>query len=265
MDKLNLWKNLIDKRLREVFRPQGPRTLIEAMSYYLFQEGKRIRPLTVVAVADSLGGDLEDAVTVGCAIEMIHNYSLIHDDLPAMDNDDLRRGLPTCHRKFGEAVAILAGDALLTYAFEMILSKENFRSLPENALVSVARVIAVKAGSSGLVGGQVLDVEGWEDLVEVNLMKTAALFEACFVCGGLVSGREDLVPDLEKIGRSVGLLFQITDDIIDKDGVYRTLGSQGALQKAKDLYVESKEKVKNILGEETQVVNLLDRIYSRIT
>jgi geranylgeranyl diphosphate synthase type II len=265
MDKLRLWKEKIEKRLREVFRAEGPPVLVEAMSYYLFQEGKRLRPLITTAVADSLGGDLEDAITVGCAIEMIHNYSLIHDDLPAMDNDDLRRGLPTCHRKFGEAVAILAGDALLTYAFEVLLDPSNFRTLSPEGMVRIARVIAVKAGSSGLVGGQVLDIRGGEDPMSVNLSKTAALFEACFVCGGIVSDRYDLLTDLEEAGRLTGLLFQVTDDILDRDGVFAVLGREGSLLKAEELYGKARGKVEETLGKDSQVLVILDRIYSRIT
>jgi len=123
-----------------------------------------------------LGGDVEDAVTVGCAVEMIHNYSLIHDDLPAMDNDDFRRGdfrrgQPSCHRKFGEAVAVLAGDALLTYAFEVLSDPSLYRSISPENLLRVARIIAVKSGIEGMVGGQALDITEEEDLEKVNLRK----------------------------------------------------------------------------------------------
>ncbi len=265
MDRLSLWKEKVEKRLREVFRPKGPEVLREAMAYYLFQEGKRVRPITVVAVATSLGGDEEDAVTVGCVIEMIHNYSLIHDDLPAMDNDDFRRGLPTCHRKFGEAVAILAGDALLTYAFEVLLTKENFRTLSSETLIEIGKVISEKAGPFGLVGGQVLDIKGWEDRREVNLKKTAALFEACFLAGGLVAGRRDIFGDLEEAGRLTGLLFQTTDDILDRDGIYKALGEEEALKEAEELFNKACLKVKDTLGEDTEVLRILEKIYSRVT
>ena len=265
MEKVRLWRKKIEERLREVFRAEGPEVLVEAMSYYLFQEGKRIRPLLTVAVADSLGGDLEDAVTVGCVIEMIHNYSLIHDDLPAMDNDDFRRGLPTCHRKFGEAVAILAGDALLTYAFEVLLDPSNFRTLSADRLVEMARTIAVKAGSSGLVGGQVMDIKGEGDPFEVNLRKTAALFEACFLCGGILARREDLLGDLEEAGRLTGLLFQVTDDILDRDGVYRALGERRSREEAERLHSKARDVISRLLGEESEVLNIVDRIYSRVT
>ncbi|MDQ7037835.1 MAG: polyprenyl synthetase family protein [Aquificota bacterium] len=265
MEKVRLWREKIERRLREVFRAEGPAVLVEAMSYYLFQEGKRIRPLLTVAVTDSLGGDPEDAITVGCVIEMVHNYSLIHDDLPAMDDDDFRRGLPTCHRKFGEAVAILAGDALLTYAFEVLLDPSNFRSLSADRLLRIARTLAVKAGSSGLVVGQVLDVRGESDPVEVDMKKTGALFEACFLCGGILSGRDDLLGDLEEAGRLTGLLFQVTDDILDRDGVYEVFGERGSREEAERLYRKAVAKVSHLLGKNSEVLSIIDRIYSRIT
>ena len=266
MDRISLWKERIEGRLREIFKPAGPELLREAMSYYLFQPGKRIRPLFTVAVASALGGDEEDAITVGCTIEMIHNYSLVHDDLPAMDNDQFRRGLPTCHVKYGEAVAILAGDALLSYTFEVLSNKENFRTLSESEVVELIRVIAGKSGAGGMVGGQVLDVTGERDLEKVNLMKTAALFEACFVSGGIVAKRRDLLADLEKAGRSVGLLFQMVDDILDRDGFYELLGEDRARRKAGELYEEALRTVEDLLGDKgTEAKHLLESIYLRIS
>jgi len=141
MGRISLWKQGLEKRLAELFSGiREPEPLASAMKYYVFQGGKRIRPLFLIAVTEALGGDLEDATTVGCVVEMIHNYSLIHDDLPAMDNDDYRRGLPSCHRKFGEAVAVLAGDALLTYAFEVLADPSLYRTLtPEKLLRMILR------------------------------------------------------------------------------------------------------------------------------
>lgn len=266
MEKVKLWKDRVERRLREIFDPEGPPVLREAMAYYLFQEGKRIRPLFTVAVSDALGGNEEDALTVGCLIEMIHNYSLIHDDLPAMDNDDLRRGLPTCHIKFGEAIAILAGDALLTYAFEVLSEGSKFFSLNEADLIEICRILAVKSGASGMVGGQVLDITGEGDPRKTSLMKTAALFEACFLCGGVVAGRKDILGDLEELGRNVGLLFQITDDILDKDGYFVVYGERGSLQHASDVYERTKKLVESLFGRKGEAVNyLVDLIYKRVT
>ena len=267
MDRVADWKERIESRLKEVFKPSGPTLLMEAMSYYLFQEGKRIRPLFLCAITDALGGDLEDAFTVGCAVEMIHNYSLIHDDLPAMDNDDFRRGLPSCHRKFGEAVAILAGDALLTYAFEVLSRRDNFRSLTERQLLDIARTLALYSGSGGMVGGQVLDITEGAGLEEINRMKTAALFKAVFLCGGIVSGIEGR--KLERIGNSgekLGLLFQVTDDILDRDGYFKSLGEREAIEHAKRLKEEILRDLEESIGSITQeLTHLIDLVYKRVT
>ncbi len=263
MSRLEEWKERFEKRLREIFKPQGPPKLVEAMGYYLFQEGKRVRPLMVVATASALGGNERDAITVGCALEMIHNYSLIHDDLPAMDNDDFRRGLPSCHKKFGEALAILAGDALLTYAFELITDTKNFESLSSDTLLEIALTLAKRAGSGGMVGGQVLDIQNEKDLDEVNKLKTGALFEASFELGGLIAGRRELLKDLKDLGKTVGLLFQITDDIIDEDGYVLKEGKERALSKAKGLYERAKELNETILNGNEEISILLDKIYRR--
>ncbi len=266
MKKISLWKERVEVRLRELFKISEPQILSEAMAYYLFQPGKRIRPLFTVAVAHALGGDEEDAITVGAAIEMIHNYSLIHDDLPPMDNDETRRGLPTCHIKFGEAVAILAGDALLNYAFEVLSDRDNFTNLTPEEILKVTRVIATKSGARGMVGGQVLDVCGEGNLEKVNLKKTAALFEACFMCGGIVARREDVLGELEETGRLVGLLFQITDDLLDRDGYYLLLGEEGTKEKAHELYSRILASVESLLGTVPQeLIYLIDKIYRRIT
>ena len=266
MNRIPIWKERIEERLRELLRTFEPKHLSEAMSYYLFQPGKRIRPLLTVATAVSLGGDQEDAITAGCAIEIIHNYSLVHDDLPAMDNDDFRRGLPSCHRKFGEAVAILAGDAMLTYAFELLSRKGIFRSLTEGEVISLIHTIAVKSGAEGMVGGQALDISGERDLEKVNLKKTAALFEACFLSGGIVAHRHDLLPDLEGVGRSFGLLFQITDDIVDRDGYYLLLREGGAKKKASQIHDEVKTLVDKVFkGNSPEIEFLVEAVYKRIT
>ena len=156
------------------------------MVYYLKGGGKRIRPALVALGAYIFGGHPEDAITVGTAIEFIHNYSLIHDDLPAMDNDDFRRGKPSCHKKFGEDIAILAGDALLTYAFQILSNKQLFKQVDAEKLLRISNLIARKAGIEGMVKGQVMDVKQIGDLEDIARYKTAALIEASLVSGALL-------------------------------------------------------------------------------
>lgn len=265
MERINVWKEKIEKRLVELLNPGGPDKLVEAMKYYPLQKGKRIRPLFTVAVASALGGHEEDAITAGVAIELIHNYSLIHDDLPSMDNDNLRRGLPTCHVKFGEAIALLAGDALLTYAFELLSSPENFKTLDAERILRISKIIAQKAGSDGMVGGQVLDIEKHEDLYEISLKKTGALFEACFMCGGVVAKHEELLHTLESLGRKVGLLFQMVDDYLDKDGFYVVFGEEKLLNEIKKLYEDAMESIKENFKESEEMEYLLNLIYKRVS
>ncbi len=265
MERVKVWKEKIEKRLVELLNPKGPEKLIEAMKYYPFQKGKRIRPLFTVAVSDALGGNEDDAITAGIAIEIIHNYSLVHDDLPAMDNDELRRGLPTCHIKFGEALALLAGDALLTYAFEILSTPENFRTLDDKRVLTLSKILAQKAGSDGMVGGQVLDIERHEDLYEVSLKKTGALFEASFMFGGVVAGREELLKDLEHLGRNVGLLFQMVDDYLDRDGFYELMGEQKLREEIEKLFNDTGRMIKERIKNSETIEYLLRLIYGRIT
>jgi len=262
MEKIEFWREKIEKRLSELLNPKGPKELVEAMKYYPMQKGKRIRPLFTVAVANTLGGDEDDAITVGCGIELIHNYSLIHDDLPCMDNDAWRRGLPTCHIKFGEAMALLAGDALLTYTFEVLSNVNNYKTLSCEEILEVNRIIAVKAGSDGMVGGQALDIKGHQDLYEVSVKKTGALFEACFMCGAIVAKKRELLTNMERLGRKVGLLFQMVDDYLDKDGFYKKLG-EGLKTEIKKLYEEIKED--KVFREIKELMYLLDIVYKRVT
>lgn len=264
MKKIHFWKEHIEEKLQGFLGElKGPKSLIEAMKYYPLQKGKRIRPLFTVAVADSLGGDIEDAITVGSAIELIHNYSLVHDDLPCMDNDDIRRGLPTCHIKFGEAHALLAGDAILTYTFEILSNKKNFKTLTEGEILEIIKVVAKKSGANGMVGGQVLDIESYTDIYEISIKKTGALFEACFICGGIVSKKQGILKDLEKIGKNVGLLFQMVDDYLDKDGFY-SLKGEALRDDIKRLRNELIEETEKIFGKRNEILFLINLIYKRI-
>ncbi|MCD6362573.1 MAG: polyprenyl synthetase family protein [Synergistetes bacterium] len=187
-----------------------PSLLLEAMRYSVFPGGKRFRPLLTLSACEAVGGDISKALPVGCAIELIHNYSLIHDDLPCMDNDDFRRGKPSAHKRFGCGIALLAGDALLTYAFE-VLGKWLSGSTLKRVLIEIAS----SSGPAGMVGGQLLDItEG--KIEDIHAKKTMALIRASVRCGAIVgeaSGNE--LHLLTEYAERLGIAFQIVDDILD--------------------------------------------------
>lgn len=208
------------------------KVLLEAEQYSLFAGGKRIRPTLVLEFCRMFGGSEEAALPFAGAVEMIHTYSLIHDDLPCMDNDDLRRGKPTNHKVFGEAVALLAGDALLTGAFE--LTATNTGVTPEIAAMATA-YLAANAGRYGMIGGQVMDMEGErrklspQELLKLHSLKTGALINASCVLGALAAGVSPGDCAMEKVvlyAEKVGLAFQIVDDILDRIGDEQTLGKK---------------------------------------
>jgi geranylgeranyl diphosphate synthase type II len=201
------------------------------MRYSLFAGGKRLRPILCVSGASAVGGDERDVLPVACALELIHTYSLIHDDLPAMDDDDMRRGKPTCHKVFGEAVAVLAGDGLLTEAFYLMSRKDLSGHMSPHALLQVIPMIASAAGYQGMVGGQVVDIQSEGKGVEASLVefihthKTGALITASVVSGALMGGgTQEQVAAIRTYGQKIGLAFQIADDILDIEGDTRTLG-----------------------------------------
>jgi geranylgeranyl diphosphate synthase, type II len=204
--------------------------LEEAMRYSLLAGGKRIRPVLALATADALGRSPSSILPLAAAIELIHTYSLIHDDLPAMDDDDLRRGRPTCHRAFGEDVAILAGDGLYAEAFRLLLTEQ--RGDPA-ALLAAARELAVATGVQGMVGGQYLDVAasapaGADGLRRLHELKTGRLIAASVQCVLLLAGdvRPDTIVEFQSFASELGVLFQIVDDILDVTGTQETLGKQ---------------------------------------
>jgi geranylgeranyl diphosphate synthase, type II len=212
--------------------PAIPPRLREAIRYSLLAPGKRIRPCLTLMTCQACGGTLDDALPAACAVEMIHTYSLIHDDLPAMDDDDLRRGLPTCHRQFDEATAILAGDALLTLAFEVLTKIQ-----PAELAVSCASELARAAGAAGMIGGQMDDLlnEGnqqgnLEQLQSIHRRKTGALLTASVRLGALIglhsSGRRssELLESLTQFATHLGLAFQIKDDLLDLHGTAAAAG-----------------------------------------
>ena len=201
-----------------------PEEIFKAIRYSVFAGGKRIRPILCLAAVEALGGDIAQALPVACALELIHTYSLIHDDLPAMDNDDYRRGKPTSHKVFGEAIAILAGDALLTEAFNLLSRAEKVR-LPAERRLAVIQVIAQSAGITGMVGGQTLDLlaektkPDLDSLNDIHRRKTGALIVASVKSGAIICGAsERKVQALTDYGMNIGLAFQIADDILNVEG-----------------------------------------------
>jgi geranylgeranyl diphosphate synthase type II len=215
-----------------------PATIHKAMRYSLFAGGKRMRPAVLLAAAAACGGKEADAMPLACAVECIHTYSLIHDDLPALDNDDLRRGKPTCHVVFGEAIAILAGDALQTRAFEVLAGLDT----PPAATVQIMALVANAVGTvEGMIGGQVLDIESEHskptpELVNaIHRAKTGALIRVSVVAGGIYAGAtaEDIAR-LDLFGRKAGLAFQIADDVLDMTEDSANLGKTAG----KDLATE---------------------------
>jgi geranylgeranyl diphosphate synthase type II len=234
-----------------------PSSIHTAMRYSVFAGGKRMRPILCLETARIFSSDVAPALHPACALEFIHTYSLIHDDLPALDNDDLRRGKPTCHKKFGEALAILAGDALLTFAFETI----GATPVPAERRVAILTEIAGAAGTiNGMVGGQVADIEAERKPVDAKMLeyihrsKTAALIRAAITSGALCAGAgaED-VARLRRFGETIGWAFQVTDDILDVEessaALGKTAGKDLAQQKATYPAVYGLERSHQIANE----------------
>ena len=234
---------IVDAALDEYLPPEDhcPSAICRAMRYSVMQGGKRIRPILTLAGCEAVGGDQKSALPTACAIEFIHTFSLIHDDLPALDNDDFRRGQPTSHRVFGEAMAILAGDALLTLAFETIAGHTT--DVPAETVLRVVNRVATATGTEGMVIGEAADIESEGKQVDLDTLrsihsrKTGALIEAAVVCGGMLSGASEAqLNALSAYGRGIGLAFQITDDILDVVGdsakLGKTVGSDVRKKKA---------------------------------
>jgi geranylgeranyl diphosphate synthase type II len=207
-----------------------PQKIYESMRYSLMAGGKRLRPILCIAACEMLGGDRASAMPTACAMEMVHTMSLIHDDLPAMDNDDFRRGKPTNHKIYGDDIAILAGDALLAYAFEFIA--RFTQNVPAERVLKAIAHLGHAVAATGLVGGQVVDLEcegksdvSAETLTFIHIHKTAALLESCVICGALLAGADDTDIDrLSTYANNIGLAFQIIDDILDITATSEQLG-----------------------------------------
>lgn len=280
---------VIDRALEDYLPgpPEVPDRLSEALSYSVFAGGKRIRPVLAVMFSDALGGRRENVIPGACALEMVHTYSLIHDDLPAMDNDDMRRGKPSSHKMFGEAMAILAGDALLTLAFEVAAS-----SPPGAGPARICAEIARNAGPAGMVGGQAADIAadaakgGIEEVRYIHSRKTAALIKASVRVGAVAAGAsEETVTLAGDFGEKLGLLFQATDDILDETAETARLGKtagkdvvsgkltlpavltlEGARREARRLAgeaLDALEALEEVRAANTMLSNLVDYVLNR--
>lgn len=254
MEKIKIIDEALDKYIPECDNPQS--VIYRAMRYSIFAGGKRLRPILMTEVCRMCGGNTEDVMPFACAMEMIHTYSLIHDDLPAMDNDDLRRGMPTSHIKFGEANAILAGDALLNKAFETV---SQYGEKAPNAMRAIA-IMAKSSGTEGMIGGQIVDIESEgkdidiEQLKYIHLLKTGAIIRSSCVIGAVIAGaREEEINAVDEFAANLGVAFQIQDDILDVVGTEAELGKPiGSDEKSdKNTYVKlfGLEKSEAIVAE----------------
>jgi geranylgeranyl diphosphate synthase type II len=261
---------------------EEPSTIHKAMRYSVFAGGKRVRPILVLASGTSLSGDREVLLHLGAGIEMMHTYSLIHDDLPALDNDDLRRGVPTCHKVFGDAMAILAGDALMTLCYQVLAALPG---VSDSTRIAIIREISHATGTiNGMIGGQVVDLESEGKPVNASLLeyihhsKTGALLRASVRCGAMAAGAgESEIRALSDFGDKLGLVFQIVDDILDvtsssevlgktagkdekvKKATYPALyGIEASRKKAHDLVDEALRDI-SFLGEEADLLRSLAR------
>ncbi len=255
-NKLENFVALIDRALDGFLPPAGNSSVTEAMRYSVENGGKRIRPILTLAFCELFSGDIYKAVNFACAVEILHTYSLIHDDLPCMDDDDLRRGKPACHVKYGEAIALLAGDALLTLAFEIILKSD----LAPELVVEGALLFSQAAGHGGMIGGQVMDLSNeskavsLERLIETDNKKTGALISAACHLGCLAAGADEgAFAATADYAKNIGLAFQIIDDILDVTGssqeLGKTVGSDFENDKATYVSIGGLENSKNKADE----------------
>ena len=264
-----------------------PRNLHEAMRYATFNGGKRVRPLLVYAAGTACGGDMDVLDIPACAVELIHSYSLVHDDLPAMDDDNLRRGKPTCHKVYDEATAILVGDALQSLAFELLARSTD--RIPAETRLNMLRILANASGSRGMAGGQAMDIDGVDQelsLPELEIMhihKTGALIRASVQLGVLsAGGSKEQLAKLEHYAKAIGLAFQVQDDILDITENTHTLGKtqgkdaadnkptypallglDGARQKARELLEEAHDALNGFDGSAQRLRQLADYVVGR--
>ncbi|MCX7951180.1 MAG: polyprenyl synthetase family protein [Clostridiales bacterium] len=270
--KLQHKQQIINNRLMELIKINNvPETLMNSMKYSLEAGGKRIRPILTLTIAEALGGNTDDAMDFGCAIELIHTYSLIHDDLPAMDNDDYRRGKLTNHKVFGEAIAILAGDALLNFAFEFLLEKAS-NNLKEPYIKALS-IISKASGSTGMIGGQVIDIESGnkkinlDELYNMHRLKTGAMIEASCIVGCVLAERYDKINIVKEYSQNIGIAFQIVDDILDcigdKEKLGKSIGKDEKDNKSTFVTLLGLERAKELAKEHTEkAISLAEEIDS---
>lgn len=285
-----LWEDrqMVELRLKAYSAPESPyliqKDVFEAMRYSLLGGGKRLRAILALEFCRAFGGELEEALPAACALEMIHAYSLIHDDLPCMDDDDLRRGKPTNHKKFGDALALLAGDGLLTLAFEILSREDSVELMGPARCIETIHVLSCAAGEYGMLGGQVADVLGSgramtkSEHSEMVAMKTGALLRAAVHCGCIAgkAGKEQTQAALHYAER-IGTAFQITDDLLDvlgdpqlmgknvgsdqradKNTFVTMLGFHEAQRRAFSLFEKASEEISSLFGEEHFLMQLTD-------
>lgn len=279
----------VDKKLDEYMVEGYPESIFKSMRYTVTLPGKRLRPVMCLEACRIMGGNIEDAIPTACAIEMLHAQSLIHDDLPCMDNDDFRRGKPSNHKVFGEAIAVLAGDALLSFAPQTIIEKSK---LPAETVLKVLHEFVSAAGAYQLIGGQVVDIESEggdkhienppETLKFIHTNKTAVLFKLALKTGAIIAGAsKEQIDEMEEFGQKFGLAFQIYDDIMDEISTFEELGktigkdkdtgkltyvSLNGLNKAKEKVVELTKDIHKIIDKyDSKIFNsITEKIVSKI-
>ena len=287
---MNKYIELVDKKLDEFMPVEYPENIFKSMKYTVTLPGKRLRPVMCLEACRIMGGEVEKAVPTACAIEMLHAQSLIHDDLPCMDNDDFRRGKPSNHKVFGEAIAVLAGDALLSFAPQLIIDKSE---LSADVVLKVLREFTSSAGAYQLIAGQVADIESEqgrgklnnsdeETLKFIHTNKTAVLFKLALKCGAIIAGAgDDKIKEMENFGQKFGLAFQIYDDIMDEISTFEELGKTVGKDKeaGKLTYVtlygldKAKAKVHELISDAHKIIDkynsdifssILDKIESKV-
>ncbi len=267
-DYFKKYLDAVEAKLKTVMpaEEKHPPVIHDAMAYAVFTGGKRFRPVLTLTACEAVGGSIEKALLPACAVELIHSYSLVHDDLPALDNDDVRRGKPTCHKRYGEAMAILAGDGLLTYAFQLLAQVK-----PAARALSMIEELSTAAGTYGMIGGQVADLaippedRDLPALDYISVHKTGKLIKASAVLGALAGDAQtENLERLRRFGEWIGLAFQAIDDMLDQDGYVQVLKAKDLRLKSRDLIAQSKREVKPLGKRGEKLIYLADFLLERI-
>ncbi|MBN1493354.1 MAG: polyprenyl synthetase family protein [Candidatus Omnitrophica bacterium] len=260
-------KDKVDRRLEALLQKGTtyPHNIHEAMRYAVLNGGKRIRPILTLTCCEAVGGGASDALVTACAIELIHAYSLVHDDLPCMDDDDFRRGKPTVHKQYGEAIAVLSGDGLLTYAFELLAGIK-----PAKSAIRVIRELSTAVGTKGMIGGQVVDIEFSDKkptlpiMDYINIHKTGKLIAASCHAGAIMgNARIRDARALLAYGEYLGLVFQLVDDIIDHDGYATVFGERDCVRRADELTRLAKKAVARVPKKVNVLIAIADFVRDR--